>query len=103
MNISSSRGYLLNLVLSIGRVVNNSVHLLAIFRIDVRKKPVAHDIGLNSPGKSELALFIYEVDKTCLWLADASGSLLDSVGLGSLLRLSDGLLSRNWKSKNVDG
>lgn len=98
----SSRGYLLNLVLSIGRVVNNGVHLLAVFRIDVRKQPVAHDISLNSPGKSELALLIYEVDKACFRLADTSGSLLDSIGLGSFLGLSDSLLSGNWESKNVD-
>lgn len=81
--------YLLDVVGSVRRVIDNGMYLLAIFRVDVCQKPVAHDISLDSPGKSELSLLIDKVDETRFRLTDTSSGLLDSISLGSLLRLSN--------------
>lgn len=65
------------------------MHFLAIFCVDIGQKPIAHDIGLDSPGQSKLFLLVHKVDKTCFRLTDTSSGLLDSIGLSSLLRLSN--------------
>jgi hypothetical protein len=60
--------YSLDLVRCICGVINDGVHLTAINGIDVRQEPVAHDVGLDSPGQRELALRCLNIDKARLWL-----------------------------------
>ena len=94
--------HLLDVVGRISRVVDDGMYLAAVFGIDVGQEPVAHDISLDPPGKGELALVVYEVDKAGLRLADSSCGLLDGVRLCCVLWLGSCRLSRNWKCEDID-
>lgn len=64
------------------------MHLVAVFGIDIGQEPVAEDVGLDSPCKRELALFVDKIDKACFWVANTSSRLLDGVYFVALLGLS---------------
>lgn len=64
--------YSLNLVALIGRVVDNSVDLLAASRVDICQQPVATNISLDPPGKRELSVRGLDVHQTRLGLLQAS-------------------------------
>lgn len=99
---SSGRSFnLLDLVIGIRRVVNDTVNLLVGSSIDVCQKPVAHDVGLNTPRERKAAIRLDKIDELGLWILDRTRSALEGKGLFGTGRLSGSLLSSNSELKLV--
>jgi hypothetical protein len=89
------------LVALIGRVVDNSVHLVTLLRIDICQQPVAGNVSLNPPSQRKLSLGL-DVDQTRLGLLQASAGRLDSEGLRLGLGLGLRRLNRHGELQNLD-
>ncbi len=95
--------YILDLVGSVGNVVNNTVNLAGSAGINVGKEPVILKISLHSPRQRQTLVLLLEVHEACLRVLLGTSSPLDDVVLKRLLSLSLSSIGADLETKDVGG
>lgn len=75
------------MVVRLGDVVNHTVDSVLTVGINIRQEPVVLDVGLDSPGETELSVGLDEVDQLGLRVRDGASGTLEHIGLLLLGRL----------------
>lgn len=96
-----SKSNLLNLVSSLGVIINNTNNFVSLGSIDIRQQPVVESISLNSPSKLQLSV-IDEISELSLRLADGTRGAGELVVLVALLD-SLGVIGLDGKREDRNG